>query len=128
MARVVQDVRLNKREQRLRLPVQTKPHWLTINEGEHLGYYRGRRVSKWVARFRLPGASANYVEHRLGEADDVSDADGELILQPLRLTPGESADLETFLRTLSDPGAQKWKPAKLAPCQPASTPAKSTAP
>ena len=80
MARVVQDVRLNKREQRLRLPVQTKPHWLTINEGEHLGYYRGRRVSKWVARFRLPGASTNYVEHRLGEADDVSDADGELIL------------------------------------------------
>ena len=80
MARVVQDVRLNKREQRLRLPVQTKPHWLTINEGEHLGYYRGRRVSKWVARFRLPGGSANYVEHRLGEADDVSDADGELIL------------------------------------------------
>lgn len=55
-------------------------------------------------------------------------ADGESILQPLRLTPGESADLETFLRTLSDPGAQKWKPAKLAPCQPASTPAKSTAP
>jgi cytochrome c peroxidase len=55
-------------------------------------------------------------------------ADGESILQPLRLTPGESADLETFLRTLSDPGAQKWKPANLAPCQPASTPAKSTAP
>lgn len=43
-------------------------------------------------------------------------ADGEKILAPLRLTPQESADLVSFLRTLSDPGAKLWKPAPLAPC------------
>lgn len=41
-------------------------------------------------------------------------ADGESILKPLRLTPGESADLEAFLRTLTDPRAGRWKPGPLA--------------
>ena len=50
MARTVQDAKLAKREQRLRLEPRKKPYWLTLNEGEHLGYYRGARVGKWVAR------------------------------------------------------------------------------
>ena len=80
MARVVQDVRLAKREQRSRLTPQRKPYWLTLNEGEHLGYFRGLRVGKWVARYRQAGSSANYLEKTLGESDDVADADGSVIL------------------------------------------------
>jgi integrase len=80
MARIVQDAKLAKREQRLRLEPRKKPYWLTLNEGEHLGYYRGARVGKWVARFRRAGASANYQEATLAEADDSADADGSVIL------------------------------------------------
>jgi len=80
MARTVQDAKLAKREQRLRLQARKKPYWMTLNEGEHLGYYRGARVGKWVARYRQPGAQANYQERTLAEADDTSDADGCVIL------------------------------------------------
>lgn len=86
MARVVRDAKLEKREQRLRLPQQKKPHWRTINEGQHLGYYRGARIGKWVARYRVPGAAADnggrvdYLQSTLGEADDTADADGIGIL------------------------------------------------
>ncbi|GAA0638063.1 tyrosine-type recombinase/integrase [Sphingomonas ursincola] len=80
MARVVQDAKLAKREQRLRLAISKKPHWMTLNEGEHLGYYRGARVSKWVARYRRAGTTENYQERTLAQADDVADANGETIL------------------------------------------------
>jgi len=80
MARVVHDAKLTKREHRLRLEPRKKPYWLTLNEGEHLGYYRGRRVGKWVARYRQPGGAANYQETTIAEADDTADADGGVIL------------------------------------------------
>lgn len=79
MARTVQDFKLGKREQRLRLEARKKPYWTTINEGEHLGYYRGARVGKWLARFRAPGGGP-YQEATLAQADDFADADGEVIL------------------------------------------------
>ena len=53
---------------------------MVLNEGEHLGYYRGQIVRKWVARFRRPGVSHNYQEATLAEADDHIDADGVKIL------------------------------------------------
>lgn len=80
MVRTVQDVKLAKREQRLRLEPRKKPYWLTLNEGEHLGYYRGARVGKWVARHRRPGAGGNYQEMTIAEADDTAAADGIVIL------------------------------------------------
>ncbi len=80
MARTVHDARLTKREQRLKLAVRKRPYWLTVNEGEHLGYYRGARIGKWVARFRRPGATTDYQQTTLGEADDTADADGSVIL------------------------------------------------
>src|SRR3546814_5883832 len=80
MARTVIDKRLAKREQRLRLAPQKEPYWMMLNEGEHLGYYRGFRVAKWVARFRLPQKGAPYQRITLGEADDYADADGQIIL------------------------------------------------
>lgn len=80
MARVVQDAKLAKREQRLRLEGRKKPYWMTLNEGEHLGYYRGARVGKWVARYRRAGAGGNYQETTIAEADDNADADGSVIL------------------------------------------------
>jgi integrase len=52
-----------------------------IHEGAHLGYYRGLRGGKWVARFRNSGSrSKGYMKQTLGEADDIADADGERFL------------------------------------------------
>lgn len=80
MGRAVRDNRLDKREARLKLPVRKEPYWRLVSEGAHLGYYRGGRVGKWVARYRKPGAGAGYAKATLGEADDIRDADGEAIL------------------------------------------------
>lgn len=80
MARIVNNADLRNREKRSRLEVRKKPYWMTLNEGEHLGYYRGQRVGKWVARYRRPGATGNYQETTLAEADDNADADGTVIL------------------------------------------------
>jgi cytochrome c peroxidase len=40
-------------------------------------------------------------------------ADGERILEPLHLTPAETRDLLAFLRSLDDPAARRWQPARL---------------
>ena len=80
MPRKVLNVDLKNRDQRARLPIRTKPYWIGLHEGAHIGYYRGRRVRKWVARFRQPGGFYNYREATIAEADDSVDADGARIL------------------------------------------------
>ncbi|TPG56374.1 tyrosine-type recombinase/integrase [Sphingomonas glacialis] len=80
MGRTVKDVRLQDRAARARLPVSPDIYWRPIAEGCHIGYYRGARGGKWVARYRLPGSAKGYVKERIGEADDVRDADGEKVL------------------------------------------------
>lgn len=80
MAQIVENADLHSREQRLLLCIRKKPYWMALNEGEHLGYYRGRRVRKWVARYRRPCISSKYREFTIAEADDYGDADGSKIL------------------------------------------------
>jgi integrase len=80
VGRTVKDVRLQDRAARARLPVSPDIYWRAINEGCHLGYYRGTRGGKWVVRYRKPGAATGYVKVRIGEADDVRDADGDAVL------------------------------------------------
>lgn len=80
MGRAVRDAKLDRREARLRLAIRKEPYWRLITEGAHLGYFRGGRVGKWVARYRKPGGGAGYVKTTLAEADDIRDADGVGIL------------------------------------------------
>lgn len=80
MARVVNDARLQNRTARERLAQRAEPYWRAIGEGAHVGYYRGARGGRWVARFRKPGASGGYRKSTLGEADDVRDCDGDRVL------------------------------------------------
>ncbi|WP_198147449.1 tyrosine-type recombinase/integrase [Sphingobium chungbukense] len=51
-----------------------------MSEGFHLGYYRGKKVAKWVARYRPPGKAGGYEKATLGEADDTQDADATGVL------------------------------------------------
>lgn len=80
MARTVRDHRLESRNARARLKVRAEPYWTMLNEGFHLGYYRGKKSAKWVARNRPPGRAGGYNKTTLGEADDTSDADGSRVL------------------------------------------------
>jgi len=80
MGRRVKDARLENRTTRGKLAARSEPYWRLVSEGCHVGYYRGARVGKWVARFRRPGGGSGYAKRTLGEADDVLDADGESIL------------------------------------------------
>lgn len=80
MARVVVDTNLQNRSARARLAVRAEPYWRMIGEGAHIGYYRGSRGGRWVARFRKPGSGKGYLKTTIGEADDVLDADADRIL------------------------------------------------
>lgn len=81
MARTVREAKLETRSSRLKLAPRSEPYWRGIHEGAHLGYYRGNRSGKWVARFRPRGsASKGYLKRTLAEADDYSEADGERFL------------------------------------------------
>lgn len=74
------NIDLRDPQQRLQLGIRKKPYWTILNEGKHVGYYRGRRVGKWVARIWRPGISSHYREYTIAEADDYMNADGSKIL------------------------------------------------
>ena len=62
----------------------------------------------------LDAVLSHYVDLNL----DRLHADGEQILQPLRIDARERADMVAFLKTLSDPQARAWRPAAPTDCLP----------
>ena len=78
MARTIRDTNLETRTARKRLPARRKPHWRKIDQGCHVGYYKGKRSGTWIARFFL--GDGRYAETSLGLADNVQDADGVGVL------------------------------------------------
>lgn len=81
MARTVRDAKLETRAARLRLPPSPnrEPYWKSMGQGEALGYYRGSSTAgSWMARWRPPRGT--YTKKKLGQADDVRDADGLRVL------------------------------------------------
>ena len=78
MARSAQDANVESREARSRLAPRYDPYWRLLNKGCHLGYYKGKELGIWVARF--PRGKGRYSEQRVGLADDVADADGIAVM------------------------------------------------
>lgn len=78
MSRHVKDARIETREARRKLAVQSEPHWRAIVQGAHVGYYKGTRRGTWLVRWRKP--EGGYGKATLGEADDTRDADGANVL------------------------------------------------
>lgn len=76
----IKEARIHDHATRIRLPVRHHPYWRLLTEGRHLGYYRGRGSSKWVARYRESGTIGGYQSKTLGCADDLVPADGVRIL------------------------------------------------
>lgn len=73
MARSARDSRLETRTARSKLPTQHEPYWRAIGSGLHLGYRKGIRGGRWIARLLVDG---KYVKQALGNADDYRDANG----------------------------------------------------
>jgi integrase len=78
MPRHVKDARIETREARRKLAVQSEPYWRAIVQGAHVGYYRGARRGAWLVRWRKP--EGGYQKATLGEADDTRDAHGAHVL------------------------------------------------
>jgi integrase len=76
MARSIKSKKLDSRTARRAIPQGKATHWLPISRGRALGYRRGRKFGMWVARFDAENLRR---EEKLGEADDVLDADGAQI-------------------------------------------------
>ena len=77
MARTVRNPNLDSRDARLRLSEGAK-HWGRCGEiGLHIGYRRGPRGGTWYARRMAEG---RYSLTTLGAADDLTDADGTVVL------------------------------------------------
>lgn len=74
MARTVRSSTLDTREARRRLSGRKKPYYVLLDQGQHLGYYKGARGGTWSARCFI--GNGQYKEGRIGIADDKADADG----------------------------------------------------
>ena len=83
MIQLLYNTDLVNSEHRSLLPIRKKPYWLAVGVGQHLGSYRGRRVRKWLVRFRQTGGSFAYQEMTIAHADDYSSG-----LIPTFGTPG----------------------------------------
>jgi integrase len=79
MARRIKDTTLDSKESRRKLAPRGKPYYRSIERGLHLGYRRLRGgAGTWVARYYV--GEQSYEVESLGIADDVSDGDGEAVL------------------------------------------------
>jgi integrase len=80
MARIVHDAALESRTARSRLKPQGQPYYRGLEPGLlHLGYRKPLTgAGKWLARVYT--GNSTYRLHRIGVADDYSDADGAIIL------------------------------------------------
>lgn len=79
MPRKLRDSSTDTRTAREKLKPNKKPYYRLVVTGCHIGYYKGSKDGSWIAR-RLNSNTGKYEEHKLGVADDKSDADGIHVL------------------------------------------------
>ena len=78
MPRHLRNPKIEFRSARAKLKPSSKPVYFDLGGKLHLGYRRGKGAGAWVAR-RYLGAE-KYLTKTLGEADDLADADGSIVL------------------------------------------------
>src|SRR5262249_33243070 len=80
MARRPRSSQLENRTNRLKLPMQRKPHcFTTIAPGIAIAYRRGKDRNAWVVRV-ADGKGGNWTKNLPGIPDDHEDANGESVL------------------------------------------------
>lgn len=78
MSRRFRDTGLESRAARAKLAVSTKPYYRAIGAGLNVGYRKGKKAGRWVARFYVGGK--DYRLEVIGDADDMLDANGDTVL------------------------------------------------
>jgi hypothetical protein len=79
MARIIRDAVLSSRAARSRLKSSGQPYYRAIEHGLHLGYRKPLAgAGRWLARHYL--GEGRYRLYKIGVADDLSDADGRVVL------------------------------------------------
>ena len=78
MPRAVKDAKLDSRTARSRLKPSAKPYYRGLDHGLHIGYRKGARAGRWVARIYL--GDQQYQVETIGTADDLAEADGVAVL------------------------------------------------
>lgn len=78
MAGRFRDTGLESRAARAKLAVQTKPYYRAIGPGLNIGYRKGKKGGRWVARFYV--GEKDYRLEVIADADDTLDANGETVL------------------------------------------------
>jgi integrase len=74
MPRAVKDAKLDTRTARANLKPSGKPYYRALDHGLHLGYRKGARSGRWVARIYL--GDQKYEVETIATADDRAEADG----------------------------------------------------
>lgn len=72
------DTGLESRAARERLLAQPKPYYRAIGPGLNIGYRKGKKGGRWVARFYV--GEKDYRLEVIADADDMLDANGETVL------------------------------------------------
>jgi len=66
---------IHERKLRAQLDVRAKPYFVRVVDGVHLGYRKGKSVSRWVVRHSVAGGYRTRTFDRI-EPDDRAPADG----------------------------------------------------
>jgi len=80
MPRTKEDARLSSRTSRSDPPSRHEPFWLVLEKGRALRYRKGSKGGTWYARYYNAAGDPKTLVQALGAADDVSDADGAMVL------------------------------------------------
>lgn len=93
VARSIRNPKIDSRSARTKLPQRPEPYWTVVSEGCALGYRRGTKGGKWIARFRDDLGRQHY--EALGAADDARDPDN---LTVFSFTQAQSKARDVFTR------------------------------
>jgi integrase len=93
VARTIRNPKIDSRSARAKLPQRPEPYWTVISEGCALGYRRGSKGGKWIARFRDDMGRQHY--EALGAADDARDPDN---LTAFSFTQAQARARDVFAR------------------------------
>src|ERR1700691_555232 len=105
MAKTVRNAKLDSRAAREKLRPASKPYYMAIDQGAHLGFRKGKTGGKWVSRLYLGGEK--YIVETIALSDDRLDANGASVLN--------FSQAQAAVRSRAEAHAEKERIASLGP-------------
>jgi integrase len=105
MAKTVRNAKLDSRAAREKLRSASKPYYMAVGQGMHLGFRKGKTGGKWVSRLYLGGE--RYLVETIALSDDRLDANGAGVLN--------FAQAQAAVRSRAEAHAEEARIASLGP-------------